>query len=297
MKDFIFWSKWTSPTRILYWISLCLFFTSIIYFVSFYFIGIDAVLDWDVEYDIKNVTNTLEVFRHKLFDVPVDSENFVVLQYFKASLFKINYLSASIFLGLTVFAACLGITVVTTYKNILWFIPGSALFAAWLASFKLDLLGVFGQNDNTILAIMLIVYLGLSYVFHSIYTKISFLKRFLSFLGVTVLFALVIGKFSTVETPVMYMANFGIVIPAVITLCFLFIIAYEMIYLFLTILTSSESTDPRFIPINFLILSGVYLGNLIVYYLYLEGEIAWSFPYNVYLFFPISFSMSISIVF
>jgi len=244
-------------------------------------------MSWDIEYEIQNVNSNIHVFRNKLFDLPLNAENYVVLQYFKAGIIKINYTSANIFLFFSGFAACIGLTVITTYRKLIWFIPGSALFAIWLAFFKLDALAVFGFYNNTMLLIALILFLGEAYLFHSIITKISFVKRFLAFFITMAIFGTIIILFSEVHSPVVYLTNFGLIVPCIITMLFVFIIGYEIPHLMINVITYSRSENPWVVPMNFLIAVSLYVGNIIIYFLYRIGDIEWQVPYNIYLFFPI----------
>lgn len=287
MNDLFFWKKWTPQTRLLYLVSLGLFILSNVYFVYSYFTGIESGFSWETELSIENKTGQIDVFKSKLFEIPVMAENFVVLQSFKPVFTDYTLLSSYFFLFLTFFGACLGLAVITTYKKLLWFIPGTALLAAWLASFKMDLLGVYGYESNVTVGVMLFVYLGMAYLFHSIIKRVSFLKRFLSFFLVTVIFGLAIHFGSSHAQPFVHLANYGLIIPGLITLIFLMIIGYEILQLGLSTITFSKSSNPWSIPLNFLVITILYIGNLIIYFLYTEGQIEWKVAYNVYLFFPI----------
>ena len=286
-ENLFFWNKWTTQTKVLYTVVLAVFAISILFMLYNYFAGIESILDWEVEYEIQNKSSQIDQFKDKLFNIPVLSENFVVLQHFQPSLIKVNYLSAYLFLFFSSFAACLGLSVITTYKKLLWFIPGTALFVGWLAAFKLDLLAVFGFENNLMVGAMLIVYLGLAYLFHSIITRISFLKRFLSFVAVTIIFAIIIINGSPVHSPVIHLTNYGLIVPGVITFCFLIITGNEILQLALSVITYSKNTNPWVVPMNFLIVTILYVGNIITYYLYITKGLDWKLAYNVYLFFPI----------
>lgn len=287
MKELAFWKKWTGATRFLYLLSLVVLLASVIYYAVYYFLGINALFDWEVMYDIKNVSSTIDSYKLNIFDLPINSENYVVFQYFQPSMIQVNYLSATLFMCFSAFAACLGLTVVTTYKKLIWFVPGTFLFVAWLAAFKLDLLAVFGQENRYLLGTMLLVYLSEAFIFHSIFHRISFLKRFGAFLITTVLFGVLILSGASAHSPVIYMSNFGLVVPAVITLLFMFVVGYEVLQIALTVITYARNTDPWVAPMNFLIVSILYLGIIICQIMYYTGDLTWKIPFSVYLFFPI----------
>lgn len=287
MKELAFWKKWTKSTRFLYVLSLGILLASIAYYGVYYFLGINALFDWEVIHEIKNVSSTIDTYKINLFDVPINSENYVVFQYFQPSMIQVNYLSATLFMCLSAFAACLGLTVVTTYKKLIWFIPGTFLFVAWLAAFKLDLLAVFGQENRYLLGTMLFVYLSEAFIFHSVFQRISFLKRFGVFLLTTVLFGVLISSGASAHSPVIYMSNFGLVVPAALTVLFMLVIGYEVLQIALTVVTYSKNTDPWVVPMNFLIVSVLYLGLVICQIMYYTGDLSWKIPFSVYLFFPV----------
>lgn len=287
MKELIFWNKWTTPSKFLYWTGIFVLFASIAFLTIYYLLGLSAILDWTVVTDIDSVEVTLDHVRHKVFDIPFISDDYVVFQYFQASLVQDNLVSATVYVLLLFFGACLALTVFSTYKNIIWFGLGSAFFTFWLAFMKLDLLGVFGLYNNALLGTMLVVYLGLSYLFHSWFTNVSFIKRFLSFVFVTFVFGLIILRFSSVVTPIVHLASFGVMVPCLVLFMFLVIIGYEIMQFMLSIMTMSKNSNPWAVPMNFLIVTILYVGNIVLYYLYYTKQIEWKLPYNVYLFFPI----------
>lgn len=260
---------------------------SLLYFVYAYFTGIESGFEWQKELSIENKSAQIDLFKSKLFEIPVMAENFVILQYFKPVFTGHTSYSSYYFLFISAFSFCLGLSVITTYKKLIWFIPGTALVAGWLASFKMDLLAVFGFENNVTVSVMLVTYLGLAYLFHSIIRKVSFLKRFLTFVLATVFFALIIQFGSEHAKPFVHLANYGLIIPGIITLLFLMITGYEVLQIGLSTITFSKSSNPWSIPLNFLIITVLYIGNLIIYYLYTDGSIDWKVAYNIYLFFPV----------
>lgn len=287
MKDLIFWNNWPKELKNLYWAALFFVGSAIIFFSYYYFAGISSVMEWTVGDDIQNVEVTIDNIRLKLFDLPVQSENYVIYQIFHPTLIVDNYLSSRIFLVFLAFAATLMITVISCYQKITWYAVSSFIFVLWLSFLKLDVLGFFGQYNNTLLAIMLLAYLGTSYYFHSWKEEFSFFKRFLIFSGITAVLGMLIFLYSDVAHPEVHLASFGSIGGGITLILFICVIGYEILQLTISVLTMTKNDKPWFTPLNFFIITVLYTGNLIVYYLYITGEIEWNIPYNVYLFFPI----------
>ncbi len=283
----MFWDKWTKPTKVLYLISLLMLAVAMVFLFFYHLLGVESLFSWDIQFDIQNVEVTIDHVRHKVFDLPVQSENFVVFQYFSPTNYTTSIWASAIYVFILGFVVSLGIAVVTTYKKLVYFMLGCVFFVAWLTFLNLDLLGVFGFYNNGLLASMLVVYLGLAYYFYAWNESISFIIRVVSFLCVTTCFGCIIFFGSEVAHPIVHLASFGTVGVGIVFLFFLCIIGYEVLQLALSVMTMSRNSNPWSTPLNFLIITALYIGNTIVYYLYLIKEISWSLPYNVYLFFPI----------
>ncbi|QHL87227.1 hypothetical protein GU926_07195 [Nibribacter ruber] len=139
----------------------------------------------------------------------------------------------------------------------------------WLATFNLDLLGIFSETGRTLLLIVLGVLGGVSYLFHSFLPQVSFIKRFLVFallvigLGLAIFYA---SPFPAEQTA-MHLVNYSTMGSMVASALFLLLVAYENLHGLLWFNTQAQQPQRRFGLPQFVLISVLYLGNLLLLYL------------------------------
>ncbi len=261
--------------------SLCLGvlgFCLLLFLVN-YHVGLEAVIDWNVSEEIENVSIPLDHFSKYGHEFDLKAENYLLVQRFQASQIAINTDAAKIYLFFMAFAATIGITAVSMIRKTLWYSVGATFFIGWLAFIKLDIIGFGGVNNDVLLGICLVSYIGTSYVFHAFATKAGLLTRLLTFTGITIALGVLMMSFSETKNTFIYLSNFGLGVPSIIGFLFILYVSYEIIRFFLAIITLSPSQDPKNNFLNFSIISWLYLGYLLVVYLGKTGLIDWEPSY------------------
>ena len=95
---------------------------------------------------------------------------------------EVNLFAVYLFFLIAVMAMILGLTS-ATFLGKAWYYGLTILFVASLVFFKFDDILLFGLDDNTALILVIVSYLGLSYVFYTVRPDFDFWQRFRLFLA------------------------------------------------------------------------------------------------------------------
>lgn len=259
---------------------------SILYFIISLFYGAEFVVEWVLNPALEAVKVSLPAWQHPLLDVQVPVETYVVKQTYWGSPLQINTTAAAISLAFFLLALAVAISCITTFSR-LWYMVGVAAFCGIVVLMRLEQLGIMGRYDNIPTAVVLLLVLPLSYYFHSFRPHTTFLIRLLVFSGLIALLAVVLGMLASVDSPVLYVVNYGL--PAWLGLSFLLLILVgpEIIAGILYLITAYATPDSKGNIRHLLLASGLYLLNLLLYYLqerqYLDWDIYFIGPYWILL--------------
>jgi len=293
MQSGFFWKNWSSPYREIYSALFFLFIVSILTFAYFTILGPEGIIGWSYLVETKPVQFVMEQFTNGPITLQTDVESKVFLQSFVGNFPETQIWSYYAFLIVTTGCLVVLLTISTTLSRF-WYLVASSLFVVALVNFKFELLLLFGSDSKLGLIIALVLYLPISYYFNAIKTNVSFLTRFLIFLSITILLALVILFFTEVPVPFFHLATYGVINSLVISLIFILMIAHEIIAAFINLLTRSSATPGKNNLSHFLIITLIYLGNLVLAYLKESNVIDWNLIYiNLFILLAISASIGI----
>ncbi len=278
MGNLFFWKQWNKSDRTTYTIFLAVFGLSIIFYLFSYHLGADAIIKWVVS--SKNQTVSLLKEGTNIGPVTLNylTDNYLIKESFEGSDIGINYTASYIFLAFVAISLVLYLTVITTLTRF-WFIVGVVIFTACIINFKLDQLLLFGSYKNLPLYGVLAIYLPLLYYFHAFARNTSFFLRWLIIGLVTVISGLILTQFSTVSNPVLYLVNYGILFPVIISILFVFSVAIEVIVGFLYIITRGNTTQSKNSLLHFSVVTLVYLVNVALVFAKNRQFIDWDFYY------------------
>jgi hypothetical protein len=145
---------------------------------------------------------------------------------------------------------------------------------------------MFGYSTQWITVGVILVYTSVSYYLNAL-SHPNFTTRLLTFVAITTGMAAAIYIFSGVPFPFLHLSVTGYVPGLILTLIFTIMVAHEILASFVY-LTSQGSTSSKSLN-HFLIISMVYLANVMLAYLNEAGIIHWNFLFiNLYLLITIS---------
>jgi hypothetical protein len=250
-----------------------------------YGIGTDAVIHWQKIYDQKPIETVAHTFRVGNFEFSIPIESYLTFEYFNGSRLIPNTTASYFFVLVLSLASVLLLTVITTFKKF-WYFVGMGLFILFIVSLRLDVLRIFGFFNQWTTVCVLIVY-GLTSFWFNAFSSANFTTRILSFSSITAIFALLIYFFAKVPSPFLHLSVTGYIPGLILTIIFTIMVAHEILASFVY-LTSQGSTSSKSLN-HFLIISVVYLTNIILAYMHEAGVIQWNFLYiNLYLLFSVS---------
>jgi hypothetical protein len=266
MTKYFFWENWDLQNKILYSFLFILFVATLIYFLSAYLHGASHVITWQLESDIKSVKTIFDTYQVGLYEFPIEVENYLILQNFVPSQLMIKEWPAIPMLALFALSMVTLITIVTTLKRV-WYVIAMALLALALVGLKFEFLQIFGRYDKTGLFTAFFLYFSISYYFQFFRRSSSFVSRWVTFLIATLMFGVFIFWFSAVPNKFLHLVNYGLYVPLTLSVIFIFMVGHETVAAFLYVTTRGGFKSKRSNLIHFLIISLIYLINVVIVYL------------------------------
>lgn len=242
-----------------------LFIACLLAMLWLYQSGYDNAIDWEV-------TTTGEIIEFPAWSLETDlmthtikGEKFLLSEHYTGSQIKRDLFQDWLFIGLMWFGLCV-VLVASTYLKRYAFFVIVALFALFLNRLNLFEIGLFGIQTKMIIFIPALILIIPLIVFHEYKKETPLLVRVVVLLTLSILLLLGVDNSILFTDHIIANSLYGF---AICTLIFLFIIAEEISFSILYVVTSGKGGKNN--HIHFLILSLIYLGNLILYYLNKSG--------------------------
>lgn len=278
MDNLNFWDNWPKSQKYIYLFLTFLFLLSVLFYLTSYFQGIDALIDWGVNTQMSKIPQIVSSFELGLYSFEVFADQFLITQNFTAGDISLNLTAIYVFLALLAFGLSVLMAVFTTLSRF-WYIAGMALFIFLAIYLQTGHLLLFGTADTTSLIIIFALYLPISYYFHAFRQDISLKNRLITFIGITIILAILIHNFSGTANPWLYLAHYGIAGPVVLSIFFILVVAHEIISGFLFIITNGSTRYSKNNVYHFCILSLIYLAFVFLTYFKNTSVIDWDFYY------------------
>lgn len=228
----------------------------------------------------------IETVRTGPFDLTVYANNAFITERLLGNPLQPDTLSAYWMLICLALAMVTTLAVITTLSRF-WYMVGAGLFIAFVAALRLDVLEMFGSSSKAFIVITLLVYVPLSYYFNALQPRWSFVVRWISFLVVTVMLALIVAFFAGVPRPFLHLAATGVVPALILTVIFIVTVAHELPASFVAIATAGRQARKSLN--HFLFLTAIYFVNLALIYANRFEFLNWNFIYvNLFLLLAIS---------
>ncbi|MEM7548972.1 MAG: hypothetical protein AAF363_04825 [Bacteroidota bacterium] len=278
MNDFIFWKNWNASEKRIYGFLILLFsINSLIYLIA-YIKGIDWVIPTHLIASLREKEYIFSTFKKGLFSFSLEADAYIVFQYFEGGELIVPEWIIHVYLVILALCFSFSLTIIS-FLNRFWYLILTALTIAFLVFLKLEQLDVFGWGQRNTLIAVFILFVPCSYYFNSFNKNIPFLNRLIIYFILTTVFCLGVLYGSTVDKPFIFLANYGLIGPLVITLLFIFITAHEILATFLGIVTYSSTTASAKTLVQFLAISLFYLVNVALVYFKNTGKIDWGIIY------------------
>ena len=268
MRDLFFWQTWSPAHRALYFLILIPLLLLAVSIVAMELAGPENLLGWDTFARAETIRMPLETFTKGILSYTVESDSRIFWQFFRGGEPGIPAWAYYAYLILTGLAFITLTTVITHLRGI-WYFAGASLLIAALVSLKLELLFLFDTEGKEALIITLILYVPAAYIFNRVKPDISFINRWLFFLGITVIFGAMIGAFSGIGSPYLHLATSSFYMMIILSMIFMLMIAHEILIAIIWLITSQTGTTGSMR--HFLIFTAIYLLMLLAAYLSESG--------------------------
>jgi hypothetical protein len=266
MKSLLFWHTWSRDLRISYWLLLLCLVASIGIYITSYWIGSSWAIPVEVQTNVQPSKHTLSEMSIGMFNIPIEGEMFLPAQTYKPKTDGFNlpiwiYNAYGIVLA---FCATLLLSVFTRLKS-LWYALGMTCFTLFLSAMQLDNL-LLMKGGNILLLCVLLGYIGVTFCLHSFAHKWAWHWHFL-----------IIGVFTTgvlsyfvmatpVRFPAMFLVNYSIVIPVLLTLIFISMTAHDIPHLLFHLIVKYNRQGGASNLGHIMIMSGLYILYLLFHY-------------------------------
>lgn len=276
MHTLQFWKDWPKVYQRIFAITAGVFIFSLLFLWVSYFRAPSPALAWEYveEQEVKEAP--AHQFQLGPFDFTIQSDSYLIFERLLGSNLMPDATSAYVFLVLLFVSVILLLSVITTLPRF-WFFAGAGVFILFVASLRLEILQLFGRLDKVFTVAVLLTYVPVSYYLHAVKSTISFLSRLLIFTGMTLIFAVVIHFFATVEKPFLHLSTTSIAPALLLAVVFIMMVAHEILASFIYVVSSGKR--PVKSLSHFLIISLIYFVNLGLAYANKFHYIDWNFLY------------------
>ncbi|WP_222931401.1 tetratricopeptide repeat protein [Xanthovirga aplysinae] len=251
--------------------------------ITFFILSIGRGEKYAIQQEVETEASRIAVqaghVQKGIFDFPITTDNFLLTQKFLGSDITINNTGIYLYFCLFAFAVIIFLSVIPSLPR-LYFMGGMLAFVLFLAQLNTENLHFPGPFKHLLLAILVISYLGASFYFHSFKKEASLKVRLVIFSLLTVLMGFLIQFFcKEISYPFLSLAVHSIPAAVFLSIIFIIIIAPEIVRGFLHLITYSGSGQGVGNDRHFMLITLVYLINVLFIYLKNSGVINWNIFY------------------
>ncbi len=268
-----FWKNFSQSEKNLYFPLFIILIISLLSFIYNAFVGLENVVHWDILSELNEVSVTLDQFKVGNETLMIPAKAYTTTAQFMASTMQVNHAGAWIFLGFFFIGFCLILASISALSRY-YFLGSMGVVIFLLTGFKWELL--FNLSGNYITVIILFTFGGLNYYFHAFRPDIQIFIRFIAFLFVSILLLATVSFFAKVSYPILLLASYRITGAMLLSVGFVFLVSYQIMMTFLKLISASKGSGQL---LNFLVISLIYLGNVLLTFLHTNKQIDWDMIY------------------
>lgn len=277
MNKLFYWQSWPTPQRIFMHIAVVVFFVAIIASLILHLLNFDLI-SWHVLSQKINFPVIQKVIDIGSFQFQVLAEKSVIQDIYQGGAFPSTaWLSIVLLINFAVGLACY--CALVTFLNRFWYIISMAMVLLIFVFFHAEMMEVLGLGSKWTLVLIYSLLLIPGYYLHAYRTHVSFLGR-LGVMSISV--AILVGLFLLFphsEFPISYLAGYGQLAFLMLAVFFILMVAHEIMAAFIRIVTDSYGIGNKSRLRHFMILSLIYIANLLLSYLHSTHVIDWNIIY------------------
>ncbi|NJN41968.1 MAG: hypothetical protein HC811_06840 [Flammeovirgaceae bacterium] len=215
-------------------------------------------------------------FQFGAFELTVLGDNYLIFEKLLGNPLTPNITAHYIFISVLVISIVILFTIISLLKRF-WYLIGTGLFILLLVGMRFELLSVFGLADRTFTIGLIVVYVLTSFYFNSFRKDVSFLIRLIIFSLITLAAGVIIQQYAEVPQPILFLSATSVTAAVILCVLFIILVSHEIIASFVFVL--SQGTQKTKSLNHFLIISVIYMINLVLVYAYKFNLINWNFLY------------------
>lgn len=227
--------------------------------------GYDSSINWEVTTTGEIIEFPAWTLETNLITHEIMGEKYLLKENYSGSEINRNLTIDKAFLGLMWVGLCMVLVASTYLKRYAFFIV-VALFALFLNRLNLFEVGLFGVDSKMIILIPFVALISPLVIFHEYKKSTSFSIRLITLMILSGILLFGIKNPTLFTDHLIAHSLFGF---AIFSLIFLFIVSEEVVFSILYVVTNGKGGKSN--HLHFLVLSLIYLGNLVLYYLNKSG--------------------------
>jgi hypothetical protein len=278
MSKLFYWQSWDRPYHVVFWPLLAVFFALIMAILVLQLIGAESILDWHVLTKESSFAIDYSIFSKGPFSFSITADKKVLTELFVGGDMPTTTLTTKILMVVIATGALLFLSLVTMFKR-LWYLVAMAFMLVFMVMLDVGAVQLFGWTDTKVLILIFIILLTPSYYLHAFNSKASFIKRIWVLALALAIVGVGIYYFSETDYPFTTLLNYGILAPYILIILFIITVAHEILALFVNLITGTEGISNSTKLRHFLIITGIYLANILLSYLYSAHYIDWQLIY------------------
>lgn len=276
MHSIQFWKSWPEIYQRIGWALALLLFVAIgsmwVWYVQS---PAPTVTSFQVQ-ELETQSFPVHTFQKGPFEFSIAADNQLIFERVLGDDLKPNVVAGYIFVTLLAVSLIFLVTIATLLSRF-WYIISMILFILLLVSMRLEIVQLFGSTTKVFPIAVLSLLVMTSYFFHALKPGISFLARIISFTSIFVTTALCIILFSETSLPILQVAANSYIAAMILTILFVISVAHEILASFIYV--ASQSAKQSKSLNHFLIISAIYMVNLLLAYAHKIDYIDWDFLY------------------
>ena len=274
MNEFFFWKPWSRTEQRMVITSLICLVLALIFLSIKIIDPVANAIRWDVLATLSDLSVVVDSLRFGDWQFGISVPGHLVSEQFVSSAMEVDLFATRLFLLFSLAGVSLVLAGATSLPRF-WYLVSMIVFILLIASSRTEMLGIFGPDSRLFLLLTIASYGGLSYYYHAFHTSVLLPYRWLSFSGVSILLTVVAGFTSAAAYPDLTLAVYSFPLWLLLTMVFILISATEIMALFVGLSTGRQMRKSKNSYINFLVISLLYIANLIVLYLKNTNQLQW----------------------
>ena len=272
MQKLFFWQNWLKTERFGFLSFLIILLFSITLLNIYWFRGLENVQHWDILSELDEIPTVLDNFSDGQLKFTVNGNAYLIKERFLASPMSVNIFANHVFLALFILGLNLLLVAFSSMSRY-WFLGGMILLAGILITFHLE--NIFNLTNQVAFLAAFGVFAGLAFYFNTFAPQASFLKKLLLFFVLTVFATILVASFTKTQQPALAIASYGLLSAIILTAIFIVFISHEILAGLVWVVSNSGVKNRNHLP-QFLIVSSIYLLNVLLIYLEKSQYIDWN---------------------